>query len=65
VVTAHVRLPLNPMLIRWPKVKQARPADSQRRPRASSIERGTAIMGGLLILIPGSICLGASPNRYV
>ena len=61
---------INPMLIRWLKVKQGKgqPIRSDGPQRHIVEKAGTPTMGGLLILIPwvGSTLLWASlSNRYV
>src|SRR5882757_2727622 len=71
VVTAlMIAFLINPMLIRWLKVKQGKgqPIRSDGPQRHILEKAGTPTMGGLLILIPwvGSTLLWASPsNRYV
>jgi phospho-N-acetylmuramoyl-pentapeptide-transferase len=71
VVTALlIAFLINPMLIRWLKMKQGKgqPIRSDGPQRHILEKAGTPTMGGLLILIPwiGSTLLWASPsNRYV
>jgi phospho-N-acetylmuramoyl-pentapeptide-transferase len=71
VVTALlIAFLINPMLIRWLKVKQGKgqPIRADGPQRHILEKAGTPTMGGLLILIPwiGATVLWASPsNRYV
>jgi phospho-N-acetylmuramoyl-pentapeptide-transferase len=71
VVTALlIAFLINPMLIRWLKVRQGKgqPIRTDGPQRHILEKAGTPTMGGLLILIPwiGSTLLWASPsNRYV